>query len=185
MMKHLPSDKYNVAWFKLAECVARGEKEKALGVYRLLVHSLDEPAFIRQLEGDLLLAFKDYAAVDKYVAAAELYQKSKKISEAAAVYEHIVVLAPEPEYHVAKLIELYQALGLPQAQLHQRVVLALLGIKGIAATTISSHLEKAIDLLSDEHDTTTLQIFLAKVETLDTRYYERATTYLQAVRAEK
>ena len=60
MMKHLPSDKYNVAWFKLAECVARGEKEKALGVYRLLVHSLDEPAFIRQLEGDLLLAFKDY-----------------------------------------------------------------------------------------------------------------------------
>ena len=53
-----PSDKYTIAWFKLAECVAKGEKEKAFGVYRLLMHSLEDQAYAYQLEGDLLDAFK-------------------------------------------------------------------------------------------------------------------------------
>jgi len=110
-MKHLPSDKYNVAWFKLAECVSRGEKEKALGVYRLLVHSLDDPALARQLEGDILWSFKDSNASEKYAAAAELYQKNKRPHEAAAVYEHLITLHPDSEHYLTKAVELYQGLG--------------------------------------------------------------------------
>ena len=58
-MKQIPSDKYNVAWFTLAECVSRGEKVRAMSLYRLLVHSIKDGAFACQLKGDLLLAFRD------------------------------------------------------------------------------------------------------------------------------
>jgi hypothetical protein len=37
-MKQTQVDKHTIAWFKIAECVSRGEKERALGVYRLLSH---------------------------------------------------------------------------------------------------------------------------------------------------
>ena len=30
-MRYIPNDKYTIAWFKLAECVTKGEKEKAFG----------------------------------------------------------------------------------------------------------------------------------------------------------
>ena len=62
-MRHVPSDKYNIAWFRLAECVSRGEKERALGVYRLLAHSFGDEAFAHQLMGDLLLSFDDAQAL--------------------------------------------------------------------------------------------------------------------------
>ena len=74
-MKQAVSNKYNIAWFKLADCVSRGEKERAFGVYRLLSHSLDDQALARQLEGDLLLAFQDDGAVDKYREAVNLYKQ--------------------------------------------------------------------------------------------------------------
>ena len=111
-MRYLPSDKYNVAWFKLAECVARGERERALGVYRLLAHSFDDPAFACQLEGDILVAFSDGAgAVEKYKEAVELYKNSGRMLEAAAVGEHILVLVSEKQESIELLIELYKGLG--------------------------------------------------------------------------
>lgn len=87
-MKLLSSDSYNVAWFKLADFVARGEKERALIVYKLLMHSVHDKAFSCQLEGDILLAFDDDAALDKYHQAANMYKKDKKLKKAVAVYEH-------------------------------------------------------------------------------------------------
>lgn len=87
-MKLLSSDSYNVAWFKLADFVARGEKERALIVYKLLMHSVRDKAFSCQLEGDILLAFDDDAALDKYHQAANMYKKDKKLKKAVAVYEH-------------------------------------------------------------------------------------------------
>lgn len=108
-MKHVPQDKYNVAWFTLAECVARGEKVRALGVYRLLAHSIDDAAFSRQLEGDILLAFQDKEeAINKYKDAAFLYQKNGKLLEAIAVYEHLRDLEPEKLDHIKMVVELYQ-----------------------------------------------------------------------------
>ena len=78
-MKQFSGDKYNVAWFKLAEFVARGEKERAMGLYRLLVHSFDDSAFAHQLEGDLLLSFDDTQAVEKYLEAAYLYETQDRL----------------------------------------------------------------------------------------------------------
>jgi len=94
-MKPTSSDKYSVAWFKLAECVTRGEQERAFGVYRLLAHSFEDKAFALQLAGDLYLAFSDSAsAVAKYEMAAQLYQESGRTGEAAAVYEHLYTISP-------------------------------------------------------------------------------------------
>src|SRR5665647_217414 len=93
-MKQVPPDKYTIAWFKLAEYVARGEKERALGVYRLLCYSFDDKAFACQLEGDILWSFNDRSASDKYFQAAQLYMADAKNLQAAAVYEHLVTLNP-------------------------------------------------------------------------------------------
>ncbi len=113
-MRNVPPDKYNVAWFKLAECVSRGEKERALGVYRLLAHSLTDSAFARQLQGDILFSFNDtLGAVEHYRKAAQLYQQDERFLEAAAVYEHIVVLAQDKQEFLYHLIELYRLLGMP------------------------------------------------------------------------
>lgn len=107
-MRNVPPDKYNVAWFKLAECVSRGEKERALGVYRLLAHSLHDSGFARQLQGDIFVAFNDApGALEHYQAAADLYQKDGRFTQAAAVYEHLLTLVPTQLSYVEKLVQLY------------------------------------------------------------------------------
>ena len=110
-MKQIPPDKYTIAWFKLAEFVARGEKERALGIYRLLSHSFDDKAFAHQLEGDILWAFNDNQASDKYFKAAELYKQENRILQAACVYEHLAALHKDSIEYVTHLIGLYEALG--------------------------------------------------------------------------
>jgi hypothetical protein len=109
-MNYFPSDKYNLAWFKLAECVARGEKERALGVYRLLSHSIADQAYSLQLEGDLLLAFKDELAYDKYRSAIAWYHKENRLQEATAIGEHMALLCPHDSEVVELLLSLYQNL---------------------------------------------------------------------------
>lgn len=90
-MKLLSSDSYNIAWFKLADFVARGEKERALSVYKLLMHSVADAALSYQLEGDILLAFNDDVALEKYHLAANMYKKNGKFQKAIAVYEHVTL----------------------------------------------------------------------------------------------
>ncbi len=88
-MKLLSSGSHNIAWFKLADFVARGEKERALSIFKLLVHSISDKAFALQLEGDILLAFHDNMALDKYHASAAFYKKQGDYQKAIAVYEHV------------------------------------------------------------------------------------------------
>lgn len=126
-MKQAPVDKYNIAWFRLAEYVSRGEKERALGVYRLLSHSLDDVAFARQLEGDILWSFNDTGASDKYHEAAQLYKKDKRLLEAAGVYEHLVTLHPDSIIYTQHLIDVYVALNVqPKIALYIPKLVALL-----------------------------------------------------------
>lgn len=106
-MKQAPVEKYTIAFFRLAEYVARGEKERALGVYRLLSHSFDDQAFARQLEGDILWSFNDEGAQDKYFQAAQLYQKDKRLRQAVGVYEHLLTMHPKGALYMANLIDLY------------------------------------------------------------------------------
>jgi tetratricopeptide (TPR) repeat protein len=110
-MRHLPADKYNIAWFKLAECVSRGEKERALGVYRLLSHSLEDEAFVYQLEGDILLAFGDsLGAIQRYKHTLQVYKRDERFVEAAAIAEHIFQITEEKLTYAHQLVVLYSQL---------------------------------------------------------------------------
>lgn len=145
-MKHVPQDKYNVAWFTLAECIARGEKVRALGVYRLLAHSIDDIAFRRQLEGDILLAFQDKnEAVAQYKEAAFLYQKAGKYLEAVAVFEHLRDLEPENFEYFNIVIDLYG-----QLRISSKVVVNL---KQLFEMQLYRHdfnsAEKTLDMLTN------------------------------------
>lgn len=96
-MKQSQSDKYCIAWFKIADYVLRGERERALGVYKLLAHSINDPALVLQVEGDILWAFQDSDALERYLAAAALYAEHKKIDKAVALYEQILFSNPDHE----------------------------------------------------------------------------------------
>lgn len=123
-MKHLSQDKYTIAWFKLAECVSRGEKERAFGVYRLLSHSIENHAFACQLQGDLFFSFDDIeGAISKYVDAAHLYEADERFLEATAVYENLISLAPQCERYRERLIALYDRLHIPSKVVHHRMKL--------------------------------------------------------------
>jgi tetratricopeptide (TPR) repeat protein len=125
-MEQGSSEKANVAWFKLAEFVGRGEKERALGLYRLLVHSLDDLAFIKKLEAELFSRFDMKQAEHLYVDAALLYQKAGQPEEAALIYEHLIRLQPKNCIYVEKLILYSHELGWEDKVFLNRKKLSLL-----------------------------------------------------------
>ena len=110
-MRYAPTDKYTIAWFKLAECVARGEKEKAYGVYRLLAHSLSDKAYAYQLEGDLLRSFEDARSFEKYNHAAHLYYQDQRWLEVAGLCEHLKLLGALTQPQRTMMIEAHRKLG--------------------------------------------------------------------------
>lgn len=79
-----------LAWFKLAELIARKEREKALNVYRLLSHSLEDKAYALQIEGDILRSFNAHDATEKYQQAAFLYKQEQRLVNAVGIYEHLL-----------------------------------------------------------------------------------------------
>ena len=110
-MKQTQGDKHTIAWFKIAECVSRGEKERALGVYRLLSHSFNDKAVAQQLAADIHLAFGEQElAIPLYVQAMELYQKSQRFLEAVAVCEHLIVMNTHDVNLRREAIKLYNEL---------------------------------------------------------------------------
>lgn len=103
-VKQFSVDTYTIAWFSLAEYVARGEKERALGLFRLLSHSLQNPALVAQLEGDLLWAFNDQGAYEKYFRAAQLYVATEKMVYALGLFEHLIALTPDQLFYKEQLL---------------------------------------------------------------------------------
>ena len=104
----------SLAWFKLADLIARGEREKALSVFRLLAHSLSDRAYVLQLEGDILWYLDDKSAVERYKQAAFLYQKEKRWVDAIAIYEHLLSQTPEAYELLAKLLIFYAIIDWPE-----------------------------------------------------------------------
>lgn len=90
-MSQATEHSYQIAWFKLSEFIQRKEKERALGIHRLLMHTIDNPAFAKQLEGDLLMAFDDPDAKNSYIESARLYRKNHNLAQATAIYEQLVL----------------------------------------------------------------------------------------------
>ena len=101
------SGRASVAWFKLAELIARKEREKALNVYRLLSHSLQDRAYALQLEGDILWSLDDRGAFERYKQAAYIYQKDKRWIEAIAIYEHLLSMEQHNDAILSTLIPCY------------------------------------------------------------------------------
>lgn len=125
-MKSVLVEKKTIAWFTLAECVSRGERERAFGVYRLLSHSLDDRALALQLEGDLFCAFNmPIEAVEKYDKAMRVYKQAGKLLEAAAVSEHMRLLQPDNAAHVQQALELYSFLQFEERASELLVVLVV------------------------------------------------------------
>lgn len=149
-MKQLSKEKYQIAWFKLSEFVKKGEKERALGIYRLLIHSIDDPAFAKQLEGDLLLFFDEPTALESYVDAADRYQKMGKLAQATAIYEHLVMLAPENTLFIKQLAKLYRSLNHPtRIQFSmQRLIKPIIKAKQISA--LQQAFEHIMPILNEE-----------------------------------
>ncbi len=124
-MKQIHSDRYTIAWFKLAECISRGEKERALGVYRLLSYSFNDQAVSRQLEADIHLAFDNQKeAVTHYCNAAEEYKKNQRLLESAAVYEHLLTLQPDNVQFRQTILDLYTQLSIQSKINEHSAVLA-------------------------------------------------------------
>lgn len=97
----------NVAWFKLAELIARKEREKALNVYRLLSHSLEDKAYALQIEGDILKSFDAKDAAEKYQQAAFLYKKEQRWVNAIGIYEHLLSRDNNNLEFLATVVDLY------------------------------------------------------------------------------
>ncbi len=97
----------SIAWFKLADLIARGEREKALSVFRLLSHSLTDRAYALQVEGDILWHMNDQSFQEKYKQAAFLYQKELRWVNAIALYEHLLTEHPDAPDVLMGLIFFY------------------------------------------------------------------------------
>lgn len=108
---HYMVGKSCIAWFKISEVLARGEKERTLNIYRLFAHSIQHDALSAQLEGDILYSFNDHNALQAYVKAAALYQKQNELTLAAFLYESIIRLAPDVIEYRQALFSLYKKLG--------------------------------------------------------------------------
>ena len=115
MQKQSPnSGACSTAWFKLAQLVSHKEKEKALGFYKLMSYSLEDKAYAVQVEADLLLAFEDEGAMEKYQQAAFLYKKEKNIVLAASIYEHLRTVNPDDPSYISALVEIYARMDWPE-----------------------------------------------------------------------
>lgn len=159
-MKQAQSDKHTIAWFKIAEYVSRGEKERALGVYRLLSHSFNDKAVACQLEADIYLSFDEYElAIPLYVQAMELYQKSQRFLEAVAVCEHLISINHIDLGLRREAIKLYSLLNnIPK---------------------IHKHIEKAVDIIVATGQEYTMQEFLSVLRAQSEELYEYAGEYLK------
>lgn len=151
MNKHDINEKYSIAWFRISEYVMRGERERALGVYRLLSHSIHDTSLIAQLEGDIFFFFDDKAlACQKYVLAAQGYVASGRLINAVSLYEHIVMLDPHNRVYHQTLYTLSAQLGTEQALHHAQTQL-------VSYATEHKDFIPMIDFLMDipDHQTAT------------------------------
>ena len=142
-INQINSEKHSIAWFKLAECVSRHERERALGVLRLLVHSFDDQALAYQLAGDLFLSFDEVdEAIKRYDLAAQWYQKEKRMFEATGVYEHLATLSPNSKEYKSILVKMYRHVGLKS-----KLVDALVNLHNLWMQEKSFH--KALDTIQE------------------------------------
>jgi tetratricopeptide (TPR) repeat protein len=172
----MQTDKYTIAWFKIAECVSRGEKERALGVYRLLSHSFNDDAVARQLEADIyLLCGEQERAIELYRQATELYEKSNRFLESAAIYEHLMMLLPKDIQVRNKLLHLYMILAIVS-----KVIVHMQAIKEDKMPISHNEIiEKVIATFLHYRYDKQLKDFLSALRTINQAWYGHACTVIE------
>ena len=152
-MKHeCKKGESNIGWFKLAQMVSRGEKEKALGLFKLLSYSFSDTAYILQIEGDLLSSFDDKEAITKYQQAAFLYKKEKKAVASIAVYEHLLTLEPFNYVFLSTLLELYAWLNWPEKYIDMlKCIVQGYGSKKISKDQVETMAKNSFEAMLSEH----------------------------------
>lgn len=104
-MKQINSEKSSVAWFRLAECLKRKERERAFLLYRLLMHSFEDNAFLKKLEGDMWIDFDEQEATACYIASAHHYKQRHEYYEACLIYKKLCDIHPQSLIYVDLLLE--------------------------------------------------------------------------------
>ncbi len=178
-MKVEMGEKQSIAWFKLAEFVSRGEKERALSLLRLLTHSFHDKAYSKKLAAEILASFDDELAFAEYVQAALLYRAQGDLIEAVWIYEFLTVMQPEAAEYFEKVITLFQELKNTEKILqYQKQLCELLLSKGRVdkGITVFEEMEQQLD--AHEKLLFTQKIVLAA---LTHRYphQEMVTSYLK------
>jgi hypothetical protein len=179
-MKQMQSDKYTIAWFKIADYVSRGEKERALGVYRLLSHSFNDDAIARQLEGDINLSCNEKVrAIELYRLSVELYLKTHRFLEAAAILENLIELVPGDIMLRVNVIDYYRELAnFLKIDQHFHALILTTQIH-LHYALVKTCIEKIIDtFLNTEHEDK-LQSFFATLNACDQDLYDYARSYLK------
>lgn len=100
----------SVAYYAIAQLIERGERAKALALHKLMAYTVENKAFLLQLEGDILWSFEDEEAFMKYTQAARLYREESKIINALTLYEHLHSLKTNNLEYLTAIIELYALL---------------------------------------------------------------------------
>jgi hypothetical protein len=159
----------SVAWFKLAEFIERGEKERALGIYKLLALSINNEAFTYQLEGDILLAFEDTAAKEKYLQAAEYYLKQNNVAAAVGTLNHLVLLDPKETSNWILLTKIYLENYLDRINRHLRNLINYKQIECAKNCVVEAVLKH-----KKNNDSEKLATFIADLKLIDSELYDTA-----------
>ncbi|MGA9530761.1 MAG: hypothetical protein WBQ73_02620 [Candidatus Babeliales bacterium] len=176
-MKQVTGARYSIGWFKLAECISRGEKERAIGLYRLLLHSFNDKALALQLQADMYLSFEERdTAIQHYKQAAQLYYQDKRYVEAAGVYEHIMVLQLSKKETIKELIIVYVMLA------HMSTLITYLAMYAslIRETPHYKEIEKEFDAI----ETVFSEINLLVYQQARALYIAQSSWYPEAVKKE-
>ncbi len=104
-MKQNSPEKSSVAWFKLAECLKRKERERAFLLYRLLMHSFEDNAFLKKLEGDMWVDFDTQEAIGCYLTSALSYRNRNDYYEAYLIYKKVCEIDSQATHYIDLLLD--------------------------------------------------------------------------------
>lgn len=143
----------SIGWYSLAQLVSRKEKERAIGVYKLLAYSFDDKAYALQVEADLLWAFDDSRAIEVYVQAAGAYLDSNHTLAALGVYEHICLLDGQVfDYHAQAVLLALRLMRYEKVLYHIEQAISLHHDRCARDDQIKDLGEKVLHMLASHHD---------------------------------
>ena len=159
--QRIPQNNSSIAWFKIANLIERKEREKALSVYKLMSHSLQDRAYALQLEGDILWYFEEIPeACLKYLQSAFLYRNAKRWLDAVSLYEQVLLLDPNNCDALIYSVPCYAQLAWEQKFKQNLEIISTLVSQNPSDEKLISHLIKNLAEVGREIDAVSFKIQL-------------------------